>query len=200
MPNLRLRVAQRRISSWLSFLYQRLRLWMVEMMSRYAGRHLMQRVMWWTQAKFVMAIVAVVFWNDRVLLLEHSYRPRYPWGLPTGWMRYGESLEEAVRRELMEECGLDVGVLQWIDARFPTRRHFECVFWTEVLESSQTEESEPSEDGEITSWGWFDSQHGLPEKLLPTQRPLIERAIIERHRFYQMLGNAQRDGVAIEEG
>lgn len=199
MPHPKFGGARERLGSWIGQFGQQCRRWLVGMMGRYMGRRLMQRVMWWTQAKFVMAIVAIVFWDERVLLLEHSYRPRYPWGLPTGWIRYGESLEQAVRREVLEECGLNVGVLQWIDAGFPARRHFECIFWTEVLGSSQSKDSEPSGDGEITSWGWFDGKDGLPDRLLPTQRPLIRRAIVERQRFYQMLGNAQRDGVAIED-
>ena len=176
-------------------IWRYVRLWLVRMMGRFAGRRFIERLMWWTQAKFVMAIVLVVFRDDRLLLLEHSYRPRYPWGLPTGWVHYGESLEEAVRRELKEECGLTVETLQWMDARFPNRRHLECIFWAEVRNPSSLEQSGPSGDGEITSWGWFSWQEGLPKLLLPSQRPIIEHAILERMRFYQRWGTVTKDGL-----
>lgn len=182
-----------RIRQWFRQIVSRLRLWMIRLLSRYGGRLIIARVMWWTQSKFLVAIVAVVFWGDRVLLLEHSYRPRYPWGLPTGWIRYGESLEAAVRRELREECELQVGALRWIDSGFPARRHLECIFWAEVVETFQRRESSPSVDGEIISWDWFRWENDLPERLLPAQRPLIERAVGERYRFYAMQKALKRD-------
>lgn len=180
----------------LGAIWQYVRLLLLRIMGKIGGRRFIEHLMWWTQAKFVMAIVLVVFWDDRLLLLEHSYRPRYPWGLPTGWVHYGESLEEAARRELMEECGLTVDALRWMDAQFPNRRHLECLFWAEAVESSSLDQSGPSGDGEIRSWDWFSWQEGLPEKLLPTQRPIIERAVLERKRFYQMQRDVTRDEVS----
>ncbi len=172
-----------------------IRFWLLRVMGRLGGRRFIECLMWWTQAKFVMAIVLVVFRDDRLLLLEHSYRPRYPWGLPTGWVHYGESLEDAVRRELKEECGLTVETLQWLEARFPNRRHLECIFWAEVRNPSSLEQSGPSADGEITAWDWFSWRDGLPELLLPSQRPIIEHAILERTRASQMRGDATSDGL-----
>lgn len=54
--------------------------------------------------------VGAVFDNGRVLLVEHVFRTDFPWGLPGGWVRRGESPAEAVRRELREELGLDIDV------------------------------------------------------------------------------------------
>lgn len=46
----------------------------------------------------------------RVLLLEHRFRPSHPWGLPGGYLRRGEAPEEGLRRELLEETGLQIRV------------------------------------------------------------------------------------------
>ena len=55
--------------------------------------------------------VGVVFdAQGRVLLVEHSFRTDYPWGLPGGWVEHAESPEATVARELREELGLDVRV------------------------------------------------------------------------------------------
>lgn len=44
--------------------------------------------------------------NDRVLLVRHTYQDG--WLIPGGGVRKGESLQEAARREIKEECGIDV--------------------------------------------------------------------------------------------
>jgi ADP-ribose pyrophosphatase YjhB (NUDIX family) len=52
---------------------------------------------------------AIIF-NElgQLLLCEHTYRRRFPWGLPGGDIHFGEHPADAVRRELHEETGLSV--------------------------------------------------------------------------------------------
>jgi 8-oxo-dGTP pyrophosphatase MutT (NUDIX family) len=143
----------------------------------------MQQLMWWTQAKFVVAVVVVVFYHDSVLLLEHSYRPRYPWGLPTGWVQYGETLEAAARREVWEEAQVTLGSLHWLYETFPSRRHLEVAYWAEA---TQIGTQKASLDGEITAIAWTPWPGTLPDTLLPTQRNIIHRAGMERNNSHQL--------------
>lgn len=43
-----------------------------------------------------------------VLLLRHTYRGDYPWGLPTGFLEHGEQPAAALLREIGEETGFSV--------------------------------------------------------------------------------------------
>ena len=50
--------------------------------------------------------------NDKqeVLLVEHVFHPKLPWGLPGGWIGHNEAPSITAQRELQEELGLVVEV------------------------------------------------------------------------------------------
>lgn len=52
-------------------------------------------------------VSAILRWSDRVLLCRHEKPGREYWLLPGGGVNGGESLVEALHRELREEVGLD---------------------------------------------------------------------------------------------
>ena len=58
----------------------------------------------------VGALGAVFDDEGRVLIVEHVFHPRCPWGLPGGWMNRNEDPADTIRRELHEETGLTVTV------------------------------------------------------------------------------------------
>ncbi|MCS6870141.1 MAG: NUDIX hydrolase [Anaerolineae bacterium] len=58
------------------------------------------------------AVGAVFNAEGQLLLVEHLFHPLTPWGLPGGGMNRGETPDQTVRRELLEETGLQVDVLQ----------------------------------------------------------------------------------------
>jgi 8-oxo-dGTP diphosphatase len=62
--------------------------------------------------------VAAVIWNDRreVLLIRRTKQPRQgEWSLPGGRVEFGERLEDALKREIREETGLEIEVVGLID-------------------------------------------------------------------------------------
>ncbi|GMV65830.1 MAG: NUDIX hydrolase [Candidatus Omnitrophica bacterium] len=70
-------------------------------------------------------VAALILKGDTILLAEHEKGGRRYWLLPGGGVEYGESIEEALKRELIEEAGLDIEVdqLLWIVDSIPEDHH-----------------------------------------------------------------------------
>ena len=127
-----------------------------------------------TQTRFTVTAAALIF-NDagQILLLKHHFRPGSGWGIPGGFIEFGEQPEQALRRELREEIGLEVNQLEIFTARsFKKPCQVEIVFRvrtnTRVAQLKlRTIEVERAE--------WF-SVKNLPPGLPTDQQLLIERA------------------------
>lgn len=71
-----------------------------------------------------LAVNAIVDINKKVLLVKRKIEPyKGLWSLPGGFVEYGETLENAVRREVNEETGLVVEPVKIIGAYSDPNRH-----------------------------------------------------------------------------
>ncbi len=124
-----------------------------------------------THAHFTVTAGAIIF-NDKneVLLLKHRFRAGSGWGLPGGFMETGEQPEDALRRELREEIGLEVD-----DVKVFAARSFKKPQQVEVLFRGRANADVKPLNMEIESAQWF-AIDSLPEGLPRDQRVYIERA------------------------
>lgn len=130
---------------------------------------------WLTQPRFTVTAGAVVCdERGRVLLLRHTLRRGRGWGIPGGFLRAGEQPEEAVRREMREETGLELEAVELAFAR--TLRHvrqIEIIFRCAMPASALARRTASFE---VERAAWFDLG-SLPEGLSGDQRGLIRRAL-----------------------
>jgi 8-oxo-dGTP diphosphatase len=64
----------------------------------------------------LVGVGGVVIDKDRALLIRRASEPlRGEWSIPGGMLELGETLEQGVARELLEETGLHVRVLELIE-------------------------------------------------------------------------------------
>ena len=64
----------------------------------------------------LVGVGGLVYQEDKVLLIRRGREPgRGRWSIPGGGVRLGETLKEAVKRELLEETGLEVDPLTLVE-------------------------------------------------------------------------------------
>src|SRR5919202_1801411 len=85
---------------------------------------------WLWEPRFtVTAGACVLDAEGRVLLLKHAFRAGSGWGLPGGFIERGEQPEDALRRELREEVGLEIAEARVVSARtLRTTQQVELLF------------------------------------------------------------------------
>lgn len=129
---------------------------------------------------FPMIGVGAVVWRDgRVLLVKRAKHPRLgQWSLPGGLQEVGETVFAAARRELREETGLEIEVLEVAevvdyierDEGGRVRYHYTLV---DVLAVAGDGEAVAGEDA--AEVGWFGPEE-LPGLTLP---PDTERVALK---------------------
>lgn len=128
------------------------------------------------QTKYTLGVVGVVLnERDEILLVEHVFHPRKPWGLPGGWVHGTEDPALALEREFEEELALTVQSGPILLAEFNHGRHLDMAYLC------RAEGAIGKLSFELLAHGWF----ALNE--LPPVPDFHTRAI---HRAFEVRQNS----------
>lgn len=123
-----------------------------------------------TQEQFTVSVTAIIL-NDegKLLLLDHVLRPKYGWGTPGGFVDAGEQPDEAIRREIREEAGLELTDVElcWIRT---INDHVEIIYRARANGEALTDSAE------IHRGGWF-ALDDLPQEMSDVQKFVIEKTL-----------------------
>lgn len=129
--------------------------------------------------RMTIGVRAVLVDGDKVLLLKHSYIPG--WHFPGGGVDPGETIDEGMRREVMEETGYRVGPGYEIFGHYlnvlpPARDHVALFICRNCIR-----ERDFKPNGEIIDIQWF-AHDALPEDVSQATRARIEEIFSNKPR------------------
>jgi ADP-ribose pyrophosphatase YjhB (NUDIX family) len=130
------------------------------------------RIVRLTQVTYTVSVAAIIV-NDKkeTLLLNHVLRPRSGWGFPGGFLDANETPHEAIKREVMEETGLDLADLK-LKRTMVRGRHLEIIFSARPVGNARVLTTE------IYELGWFGTD-ALPDGTTIAQKMLIGEVLAD---------------------
>lgn len=126
-----------------------------------------------------IAVGAIVIRDNRVLLVRRGQPPSEGlWAIPGGRVRLGETLQEAIEREVKEETGVTISPTNPVytfdvierDDRGRVRFHYVIV---DLIADYVSGEPKPSDDAREADWFTFQEIDKLP--ISQTTREVLKR-------------------------
>lgn len=121
----------------------------------------------------VVGVGVAVLRERRILLVKRGREPgKGLWAVPGGKVRVGEALEEAARREVLEETGLDVAIgdVIWVGESIGPHGHLVLIDFLGTVEGGRLVAADDADEAEWVSIDDFDDY-----PLTPTMYDLMER-------------------------
>lgn len=123
--------------------------------------------------RFRAAVAAIIFNEQKqILLFKHTYR-KFEWGLPAGGLEHREQPRDAIQREFLEETGMEIKVERLLTAVSAREDHHISMIYLCTIVSGEFKESH-----EISEMKYFDI-HDLPARMLTAEKELIQWVVQE---------------------
>ncbi len=104
----------------------------------------------------VPTVDIIISISKNELILIQRQNPPYGWALPGGFVDYGESLEQAARREAQEETGLKVNLIEMLGVyshpdRDPRQHTMSVVFMATVKDQTKLQAGDDAAKARVFS-------------------------------------------------
>ena len=129
-----------------------------------------------------VAVSAIIFKEERILMIKRGKEPnKGKWSIPGGGIELGETLDQAVKREVREECSIEIevervfytteNIIRDDDGR--VKYHYVLV---DMLAKYAGGETKAQSDAEECRWVTAEELSELD--ITPRLRAVLERALI----------------------
>lgn len=127
------------------------------------------------QPKGVRAGISMLIFKDGKVLLgkRKGSWASGEYGNPGGWLEPLEGFEEAAKRELREECGIEIGNIRFSSVANITHYAPHQAILINLIADWVSGEVETLEPEKCEGWGWYDLD-ALPEPLTDGTKKAIE--------------------------
>ncbi|WP_290901656.1 NUDIX hydrolase [Ferroglobus sp.] len=135
----------------------------------------------------VIGVGAVIIEDEKILLVRRANEPnKNMWSIPGGLVRVGESLHEALKREILEEIGVEIEIGDvacvteeiFLDKDGRIKYHYVIVDFFAKIKSG---EIKAGSDAKEVKWIKLDE---LGEDVVPFVRKLVEKILREEKMIY----------------
>ena len=138
------------------------------------------------QKKQQASVKCMIFYDGRILLLQKKDQEGLrPWEFPGGGLQFGETFEEAARREVREETGVEVDILSvagvWSYARHSNQ------FLTGFIFTAEAHTNAVRLSEEHTDYVWAKPSDIYEYSLQPSLLDAIERLTYPSKRGEELL-------------
>jgi 8-oxo-dGTP diphosphatase len=137
----------------------------------------------------MVGVGGIVLNEGKVLLVRRGKQPGYgKWSIPGGMVELGETLSEAIKREVLEECGIEieladvVAVLERVIRREDERVRYHYVL-VDFLGYWKGGELQPASD--ILEARWAD----------PSEMETLEMTDRTQQVVFEVMGLAKKEGI-----
>ncbi len=124
------------------------------------------------------AAMCILYDAEKGLLLEKR-SDNGMWCVPGGGIELGESLEQALAREVREETSLEIADPKLFDVKASVHMVYpnqDEVYYTDVVYIVEKYSGTLNPDAESTQLKWFRIEE-LPENIMPTQTGYVEKFV-----------------------
>ncbi len=126
------------------------------------------------QKEFRVGTGVMIFKDGKVLIGKRKSKlGEGDYSFPGGHLEYSESIIDCIKRETIEECGLEIKNIEFLSVanikNYPPRHYIGFGFTAEIL-SGEPKVMEPDK---LVNWEWYDLDK-LPSPLFGPTKIMIE--------------------------